>query len=275
MFEFRPFHNFKGLTLLYFPLRARAEALRMLFRHAKVPFVNEVVPFSEWPALKPNVPQSELPQLQLGSNGRLMPGTTDIALHIAGIAGAPLLPRDELQAEQALDCWRELHGRSLAHVGDPWGETTPWNARIGAVNPLLNALPEQEAIPLVPRYLAGLQLWFDTVDARLCEGQPGVFMGGATPHHGDFASFAIADNICTLGGAPALAAASPALHEWLAAMRALPAVSGHLETRPPAGTGAVGMPGSLLFNHADPAAAVAHALSARTPPSAPDTEGRL
>ena len=33
MFEFKPEHKFTVLKLLYLPLRARAEALRMLLRH--------------------------------------------------------------------------------------------------------------------------------------------------------------------------------------------------------------------------------------------------
>ena len=84
-------------------------------------------------------------------------------------------------------------------------------------------------------------------------------MGGAKPFHGEFASFAICDNICTLGGGPtsSLAAGGPELLDWFRSMRELPAVASHLESRPQAGTGDVGQPGSLIYKHADPAAAVA------------------
>ena len=73
MFELKPMHTFRMLKLIYLPLRARAEALRMLLRHADIPFVNEVVPFSEWPELKRSVPDNQLPQLQL--HDRLLPQT--------------------------------------------------------------------------------------------------------------------------------------------------------------------------------------------------------
>ena len=83
-------------------------------------------------------------------------------------------------------------------------------------------------------------------------------MGGASPHHGEFASFAICDNICTLGGGPtALSAGGSELLTWFASMRELPAIAKHLASRPQAGTGDVVKPGSLIAKHADPAAVVA------------------
>ena len=260
MFEFKPEHKFTVLRLLYFPLRARGEALRMLLKHTKTPYVNEVVPFADWPELKPNVPNGQLPQLQLGGDGKLLPNSMDIALHIANIKGSPLLPSDEADANCALDCWRELDRTSMPFVDDPWGEATPWDARIGAVNPLLNFLPEEKALPLIPKYLAGTRPWLETLRARVQRQPKGAFMGGTTPHHGEFASFAICDNICTLAGPSALAAGGPALFCWFEAMRALPAIASHLDGRPQAGTGAVGMPGSLIYKHADPADVVAREL---------------
>ena len=228
----------------------------MLLRHAGIPFVNETIPFADWPALKPNVPNNQLPQLQL-DGGRLLPHSRDIALHVATLAGPPLLPTDEASAEVALDCWRELHSTSAPYVDDPWGEATPSDARIGAVHPLLNFMSEERALPLIPRYLAGTRPWLETLGERIRSAPEGAFMGGATPHHGEFASFAICDNIRTLAGSAALsAAASPEVLTWLESMRALPAVASHLERRPQAGTGAVGKPGSLIYEHADPAGVV-------------------
>ena len=146
-----------------------------------------------------------------------------------------------------------MHTTSMPYVDDPWGGTTPWDARIGAVNPLLNYMPAERALPLVPRYLEGTKLWLEAVSKRIKSGPEGEFMGGRTPHHGDFATFAICDNICTLGGSEALSAASPELPRWFASMRELPAVASHLESRPKAGTGAVGKPGSLIYRHGSPA----------------------
>ena len=256
MFELKPQHTFRMLKLIYLPLRARGEALRMLLGHANIPFVNHEVPFAEWPALKPDVPNNQLPALQLGSDGRLLPHARDIALHVATLAGSPLLPADEVDAELALDCWRELHTTSLPFLDDPWGDATPWDARVGAVNPLLNFVPEERALPLISKYLEGTTPWLKALDERIGRRPEGAFMGGTTPHHGEFASFAICDNLCTLGGGAVLSEGGPNLLAWFAAMGALPAVVSHLERRPRAGTGHVGVPGSLIYKHADPAAVV-------------------
>ena len=261
MFEFKPEHKFTVLKLLYLPLRARGEALRMLLRHTKIPHVMETVPFAAWPALKPNMPGNQLPALQLGNeSGRLLPNSMDIALHLAKISGPPLMPRDEADAACALSCWRELDRTSLPYIvagHAPWSEATPWDARAGAVNPLLNFLPQEEALPLIPAYLEGSVPWLEDLRARVRRRAEGPFMGGVQPHHGEFATFAICDNICTLGGPTALDAGGPELATWFASMRALPAVARQLKSRPQAGTGAVGKPGSLIHEHADPSAVVA------------------
>lgn len=260
MFEFKLEHQSAVLKLLYLPLRARGEALRMLLCHTKIPYVNKVIPFAEWPAMKPSVPNNQLPQLELGNDGLLLPQSMDIALHIARIAGPPVLPNDEADAESALDCWRELHSTSLPYLDDPWGSTAPWDARIGAVNPLLNFLPTENALALLPRYLEGTRPWLETLNSRIQRHPEGPFMGGATPHHGEFASFAICDNICTLGGPEALSTATPDLLTWFKSMHALPGITSYCLSRPQPGTGLVGKPGSLIYEHADPSAVLAQVM---------------
>ena len=55
----------------------------------------------------------------------------------------------------------------------------------------------------------------DVLKARIEAGRAsgGEFMNGAKPHHGEFASFAICDNIITLAGREALAAPEPRKRE--------------------------------------------------------------
>lgn len=257
MFELKPNHQFIVLKLLYLPLRARGEALRMLLRHTKLPHAQQIISFKEWPALKPKMPNQQLPVLQLGGDGRLLPNSMDIGLHIANVSGSPLLPKDEADAACAHECWRELDRTSLPYIDDPWAEATPWDARVGVVNPLLNVVPQEKALPLIPKYLDGVSQWLETLNARVQRRPEGAFMGGVAPHHGEFASFVICDNICTLGGAELIAASGAHLLPWFTSMHELPAVASHLKSRPQAGTGAVGKPGSLIFEHADPAAVVA------------------
>lgn len=53
-------------TLSYFPLRARAETARLVLHAAKKDFVDNIVQFSEWGALKPKTPFGSLPVLEVG-----------------------------------------------------------------------------------------------------------------------------------------------------------------------------------------------------------------
>ena len=237
------------LRLVYFPLRARAEPLRMLLRHANIAFTDELIPFAAWPELKPHVPGAQLPQLKF-EDSTLLPQTKDIALHAATLAGPPLLPADADAASAALHCWQEIHSTSVPHIRHVWADATPWDARIGACNPLLNWLPEEEAVPLIPAFLKGAAEWLGRLEPR-CRGG-GAFFGGASPHHGEFATFHIVNNICTLDGGALLAVQSQRVQDWYASMQALPAVAAYLNERPQPGTGQVGRPESLIFRHARP-----------------------
>ena len=56
----------------------------------------------------------------------------------------------------------------------------------------------------------------------------------------------------TLDGGALLAAQAQPVRDWHAAMQGLPAVAAYLRERPQPGTGEVGRPGSLLFEHKRP-----------------------
>jgi glutathione S-transferase len=244
-----------SMRLLYFPLRARAEPLRMLFRHARVEVADEVVSFSAWPAIKPTVRNQKLPQLLL-DDGELLPETVDIALHVAKLATErdpvrPLLPADADEAREAEYCWREAHETSVPFLGSPWSEATPWNARIGACNSLLNMLAVEEARPLIPLYLEGARPWLQGLESRL-DVMKAPFFGGSMPHHGDFASWHLADQITTLDGGAALRTCDLKVQLWYASVAMLPAVASYIAERPQAGTGQVGLPGSLLHTSSVP-----------------------
>ena len=104
------------MRLLYFPLRARGEALRMLFRYSDITVAEEIIPFSAWPELKPTFSNQQLPQLCL-DDGKLLPETADIALHVAKLADSVyhyrhneelgLVPSSPEQKAAADFCWRE------------------------------------------------------------------------------------------------------------------------------------------------------------------------
>ena len=248
-------------SLLYFPLRARAEPLRMLFRYARVPIADEIVPLAAWPELKSQMPNKKLPQLR-HADGNLLPETIDIALHVANERGESLVPSSRVAALEAEECWREMHGSAVPYLANPWAPNVPWDARIGACNPLLNMLQEDEALPLIPGYLQGARAWMQGLAERIDESQA-PFFGGSTPHHGDFASFHLANQITTLDGGESLMSCGMKVQLWYHSVSFLPAVAEYLAVRPQAGTGDVGMPGSLLFEHANIAAVVAKAATLR------------
>ena len=87
------------LTLHYFPLRARAEPLKMILGHCKISYVDRQVPFAEWGAWKASgsVPPGktggvQLPVLEL-EDGTLLPESLDIAKHVWTLGRREVTPR--------------------------------------------------------------------------------------------------------------------------------------------------------------------------------------
>jgi glutathione S-transferase len=54
------------ITVSYFDIRGRAEAIRLLLHYVKIPFVDHRFHFSEWPELKSNYEFQQVPALQIG-----------------------------------------------------------------------------------------------------------------------------------------------------------------------------------------------------------------
>lgn len=200
------------------------------------------------------MPNKMLPVLELGDDS-LLPETADIALHIASThdptvpPSRRLLPSDPTAAHV---CWRETSLTSAPYLNltDLMAASMPSDARIGACNPLLNFITADEALPLIPTYLAYASTWMQGLEDRLDGGGP--FLGGATPHYGDFNTFHIADQITTIDGGKALESCSLSVRMWYASVAALPAVADYLNVRPQAGTGQLGKPGSLIHDFALP-----------------------
>mmetsp|Transcript_7804 Transcript_7804/g.19348 ORF Transcript_7804/g.19348 Transcript_7804/m.19348 type:complete len:242 (+) Transcript_7804:55-780(+) len=235
-----------ALTLHYFPLRARAEPLKMILGHCKISYVDRQVPFAEWGAWKASgsVPPGktggvQLPVLEL-EDGTFLPESLDIAKHVWTLAGKPVTGTADL-------LWALNDKRD-----GPFN--SPDFVVAGLVNPLLNWFSAEDAAPKIPPHVAGFPAFFEYL-APLLDEEPGPFFGGAEPSYGDFQIFHIADNLSTLdGGATmtALEATQPALTAWYQAMLQLPAVADHLAARPKPGSGEVGRPGSLIATYTVP-----------------------
>lgn len=57
--------NLTGSKLTYFGIPGRGESIRLALTIGKVPFVDERIPFPQWPDLKPQTPWGGLPYLTL------------------------------------------------------------------------------------------------------------------------------------------------------------------------------------------------------------------
>ena len=233
------------IALHYFPLRARAEPLKMILGHLGIPYENRLVAFDAWPELKASgkVPAGktgnvQLPALEL-EDGTFMAESMDIAKYL----------------------WTVVAGKEVS--GDPdvlWQlndvKDGPFNTPdfflAGMVNPFLNWFPEEDAAPKIAPHLAQFPAFFAHCTPLLGEGP---FFGGAEPNYGDFQIFHIADNMCTLDGGATmtgLETTQPTIAAWYKSMLQLPAVVAHLAARPQPGTGDVGRPGSIINKHKVP-----------------------
>ena len=164
-----------ALTLHYFPLRARAEPLKMILGHCKISYVDRQVPFAEWGAWKASgsVPPGktggvQLPVLEL-EDGTLLPESLDIAKHVWTLAGK--------QVTGAADLLWALNDKRDGPFNSPDFVVA------GLVNPLLNWFSAEDAAPKIPPHVAGFPAFFEYL-APLLDEEPGPFFGGAEPSYG-------------------------------------------------------------------------------------------
>nr|UOU03297.1 glutathione S-transferase sigma 8-2 [Brachionus rubens] len=101
--------------LVYFDLKGRAEAIRILFKLANQPFEDKRIEFSEWPELKSKTPFHKLPMLEFTENSRtqVIPQSNSIVRFVAerfGLCGANDLEKAQCDAisEQVRDIFDSL-----------------------------------------------------------------------------------------------------------------------------------------------------------------------
>eukprot|EP00933_Yihiella_yeosuensis_P076893 TRINITY_DN86879_c0_g1_i1.p1 TRINITY_DN86879_c0_g1~~TRINITY_DN86879_c0_g1_i1.p1 ORF type:complete len:238 (-),score=34.35 TRINITY_DN86879_c0_g1_i1:74-787(-) len=227
------------LVLHYLPVRARAEPLRMMLKHANIPHTYKEISFADWPAVKPTMPTGVVPVLEF-PDGKRMPETADIAKYIAQQAGDPLWSPDAERIFALLDA-----------TDAPWCSSAI--PTLNRINPLLNWFPQEEADPQIGKFLSEVPGIYEHIASMI---KTGPFIGGSAPHYGDFAMFHFTDNVCTLDGGNALQAlgghTATTMQNWFRAMHSLPAVRSLLSERSEPGTGEVGREGSIIAKHEVP-----------------------
>jgi prostaglandin-H2 D-isomerase / glutathione transferase len=82
------------LKLTYFPLKARAESIRLALAISDVPFEDVRVPFSEFPALKPTLPFKQLPIMEI--DGKVHAQSRALLRYVGKLTN--MYPTDPLEA---------------------------------------------------------------------------------------------------------------------------------------------------------------------------------
>ena len=208
---------------MYFPLRSRAESLRLILHYAGLPYTLRTVSFDEWADLKSMMPRGQLPVLQIDGEDELMSETADMACYLAGISGRDgLLPVDAKAALQAAELFRLTMTSPLSDLD----AILNWHAKEEA------AARAHPAISAAVRTLSPLKL-------------NGKFFGGVAPFYADFAIWHAVDSLTKLDP-KALGTLGNDYSSWYARVKELREIQAYLKCRPKAGTGTVGRPGSLM-----------------------------
>lgn len=211
--------------LYYFPVRGRAEPIKLILAYAAVPHTFQSIPFADWPRHKEDeaiCPFGQLPALQLPS-GRIIAQASAILHYVAKIAG--VYPDDPETAAVA----HMLQELSLDLI---------------FINPLCNFFP-----PDSDNFAAKKEEYFTTTLPRVATYATRIlgsndFFGGDSPHFGDFALFHYLD-LSTFIESECLKS-FPELTSWLLRMRHLPTIAEYLSRRENV---KAGFPGSLMATH--------------------------
>ena len=197
--------------IAYFPLRGRAEPIRLLLALAGQPFVDRRVAGPDWASLKPESPLGQMPILFETQDGRTrqIPQSAAILRHLArrhglyGSTEAEALACDVL-AETCLDLRSAL---------------SPLQFGATAKDPELKARFGTETLPV---HLGRL--------GRLLANGPGSgFFVGVAPTWADLVAFDSLEAVITLF--PDGLAGQPELAAFVERLRALPALQPYLAER--------------------------------------------
>jgi glutathione S-transferase len=167
-------------------------------------------------------------------DGSMMPETGDIAVHLAEIAGPPLMPSDPSAKEKAAAVWAYYDATDKEYCC----EALP---SLSLLNPILCFFPaekgEEKFLAARPALLKALA----SLEKDLGEGP---FFGGELPSYADMGVFHLLDLLCTIDGGKTLSEHGGKLQKFYGAFAELPAVKAYLDSRP--GPGDAGGEGSLL-----------------------------
>lgn len=201
--------------VVYFPIRGRAEQIRLLLAYAGTPFVD--TPVTDWPALKGKTPLGQVPILIDRTNPEaelVIPQSAAIVRHLArklGLYGQTL--REQALADVVAETVQDIRAKfvpvAFAFRYNPPAETI-----------------EKYWSEVLPQNLALL----DKLLQRSTQPESGFFVTGS-PTYADFLVFDVLDGHLSLK--PGCLDQHAALTAFFARVSALPQLASYLATRRP------------------------------------------
>jgi glutathione S-transferase len=215
-----------SLISYYLPLRARAEAPRMMLTVGKIPFLTKDIPFTEWAILKKTgtiCHFGQLPSVKL-PNGPIISQSGAVCRYIAKLAG--LYPQDPVAAAEA-DMVFELA------------------QEMAIINPVANYYQIDSA-----DWKQNYDNFFARFPRRMIAAQKILgdkdFFGGVDPNYSDFGLFHICD--ITRIVQPKALDTFPQIIAWCERMNAIPGVRAYIASRPGPSTPGWGIPGTTIMS---------------------------
>jgi len=215
-------------TLLYFPVRARAESIRMLAAYVGFQLAEEIIDMpgsDQWRKLKPTTPEGTLPLLRL-ANGEEFGRSDLMATYIAENA----VERTVNISDEQKQLFKETTIRPLDR---PNLFLNVW--RIGHVE------------SMIPPWLESITAKIRLLENRLLKST-GAFFGGESPGLADFGLFHFKETLDVLLMFYGIKFSFDSKwEEWQNAFRRLDGIQDYLNNRPKSGMKTLGHPGTIIY----------------------------
>ena len=142
-------------TLHYFPFMARGHAIRILLHHAKIPFIDHLIPIAEWATYKTSDKCEFLQVPVFQVEDKLYPQQRAILRYLGRNHGFyPELAEGQIEVDILMDSLEDYYIKSYTYIKGKMRETPGW---------------EEESIPQLKNWMEFLAI----MEKRLEKNDPG------------------------------------------------------------------------------------------------------